>query len=194
MPPFTMKNGLFNRLFMNSSPSTRIDWLRSTGMAPLSGRNAANGVCLGAMARSRAEELWKGVQGLNVNFHGEQLRGVSASVGVAAYPLHGKTVPELMRAADTAMYAAKRAGRDRVETAQAVACPMRQHEGGQRGVADEAAMRARIAESEARCWMRQHLVHFAKCAAGIVGVGIEDQILPITIQEIVIEIGFDVHA
>jgi len=70
-----------------------------------------------AMARSRAEELWKGVQGLNVNFHGKPLRGVSASVGVAAYPLHGKTVPELMRAADTAMYAAKRAGRDRVESA-----------------------------------------------------------------------------
>ena len=70
-----------------------------------------------AMARSRAEQLWKGVQGLNINFHGEMLRGVSASVGVAAYPLHGKSVAELMRAADTAMYAAKRAGRDRVEVA-----------------------------------------------------------------------------
>jgi len=71
-----------------------------------------------AMSRARAEELWKGVQGLNVNFHGQLLRGVSASVGVAAFPLHGKTVPDLMRAADAAMYAAKRDGRDRVEFAQ----------------------------------------------------------------------------
>jgi diguanylate cyclase (GGDEF)-like protein len=57
------------------------------------------------------------VQGLNVNFHGKPLRGVSASVGVSAYPLHGKTVADLMRAADAAMYSAKRAGRDRVESA-----------------------------------------------------------------------------
>jgi diguanylate cyclase (GGDEF)-like protein len=71
-----------------------------------------------AMSRSRAEELWKGVQGLNINFHGELLRGVSASVGVAAFPTHGKTVADLMRAADAAMYAAKRQGRDRVEFAQ----------------------------------------------------------------------------
>jgi GGDEF domain-containing protein len=38
---------------------------------------------------------------------------------VAAYPIHGKTVADLMRAADAAMYAAKREGRDRVEFAQA---------------------------------------------------------------------------
>jgi len=69
------------------------------------------------MTRSRAEELWKGVQRLQVNFHGELLRGITASVGVAAFPSHGKTVADLLRAADTAMYAAKRQGRDRVETA-----------------------------------------------------------------------------
>jgi diguanylate cyclase (GGDEF)-like protein len=70
-----------------------------------------------AMSRSRAEELWKGVQSLHVHFQGQLLRGVSASVGVAAYPLHGKSVADLMRAADAAMYAAKRQGRDRVESA-----------------------------------------------------------------------------
>ena len=66
------------------------------------------------MSRSRAAELWKGVQGLHVNFHGELLRGVTASVGVACFPAHGKTAAELLRAADAAMYAAKHAGRDRV--------------------------------------------------------------------------------
>jgi len=69
------------------------------------------------MSRSRAEELWKGVQGLHVNYHGELLCGVTASVGVAAFPGHGKTTAELLRAADAAMYAAKRQGRDRVEIA-----------------------------------------------------------------------------
>jgi diguanylate cyclase (GGDEF)-like protein/PAS domain S-box-containing protein len=70
------------------------------------------------MSRARAEQLWQGVQRLNVNFHGEMLRGVTASVGVAAYPAHGKSVADLLRAADAALYAAKRQGRDRVEIAQ----------------------------------------------------------------------------
>ena len=70
------------------------------------------------MSRSRAEELWKGVQSLHVNYHGELLSGVTTSVGVAAYPAHGKTTASLLRAADAALYAAKRQGRDRVEFAQ----------------------------------------------------------------------------
>jgi len=70
-----------------------------------------------AMCQSRAEQLWKGVHDLHVNYHGELLRGVTASIGVAAYPEHGKSGAELVRAADAAMYAAKRQGRDRVEIA-----------------------------------------------------------------------------
>jgi diguanylate cyclase (GGDEF)-like protein/PAS domain S-box-containing protein len=70
------------------------------------------------MSRSRAEQLWKGVQGLHVNFHGELLRGVTASIGVAAFPAHGKTTAGLLRAADAAMYGAKRQGRDRIEIAE----------------------------------------------------------------------------
>jgi diguanylate cyclase (GGDEF)-like protein/PAS domain S-box-containing protein len=38
----------------------------------------------------------------------------SASFGVAFYPQHGMTVEELLRHADTAMYSAKAAGRDRI--------------------------------------------------------------------------------
>jgi len=71
-----------------------------------------------AMALARAQELWKGVQDLQVNFHGELLRGVSASVGVAAFPGNGRTAQALISAADAAMYAAKRHGRDRVEMAE----------------------------------------------------------------------------
>ncbi len=71
-----------------------------------------------AMSRRRAEELLKGVQGLQVNYRGQLLRGATASVGVAAFPEHGQTLADLLRAADAAMYAAKRQGRDRVEMAE----------------------------------------------------------------------------
>jgi diguanylate cyclase (GGDEF)-like protein len=70
------------------------------------------------MTRTRAQELWQGLQGLNVNYRGTLLRGVTVSAGVAAFPAHGKTNSELLRAADAAMYAAKRQGRDRVEVAE----------------------------------------------------------------------------
>ena len=69
------------------------------------------------MSRSRAQELWKGMQGLHINFNGALLHGVTASVGVASFPANGKTAAELLRASDAAMYAAKRQGRDRVEVA-----------------------------------------------------------------------------
>jgi diguanylate cyclase (GGDEF)-like protein len=39
---------------------------------------------------------------------------VSVSIGVAQFPLHGKTVEALIHSADIALYAAKRAGRNRV--------------------------------------------------------------------------------
>ena len=71
-----------------------------------------------AMTQTRAEQLWKGVQGLGVNVRGELLRSVTASVGVAAFPEHGESVADLLRAADMALYAAKRQGRDRVVVAE----------------------------------------------------------------------------
>lgn len=39
---------------------------------------------------------------------------VTISVGVAAHPEHGRTIPELIAAADAALYAAKSAGKNRV--------------------------------------------------------------------------------
>jgi diguanylate cyclase (GGDEF)-like protein len=40
-------------------------------------------------------------------------RTVTVSVGIAAFPDHGRSAPELMRSADGALYAAKHGGRDR---------------------------------------------------------------------------------
>jgi diguanylate cyclase (GGDEF)-like protein/PAS domain S-box-containing protein len=71
-----------------------------------------------AMTQTRAEQLWKGIQALTVNVRGELLRPLTTSVGVAAFPEHGRSLPELLRAADTALYAAKRQGRDRVVVAE----------------------------------------------------------------------------
>lgn len=48
---------------------------------------------------------------------GLPLPGVTLSVGVAQYPVHGRTVDGLIRAADHTLYAAKKAGRDRIEVA-----------------------------------------------------------------------------
>jgi diguanylate cyclase (GGDEF)-like protein len=45
---------------------------------------------------------------------------VTASVGVATYPINGATVDDLVKAADDALYQSKRAGRDRVTVARPV--------------------------------------------------------------------------
>jgi diguanylate cyclase (GGDEF)-like protein len=41
-------------------------------------------------------------------------RTVTISAGVAAFPIHGKTRDEMIRAADGGLYAAKQSGRNRV--------------------------------------------------------------------------------
>jgi two-component system, cell cycle response regulator len=51
---------------------------------------------------------------------------VTASFGVAAYPADGTTADQLVRAADDALYASKRAGRNRVTLARVAAAPQPQ--------------------------------------------------------------------
>jgi diguanylate cyclase (GGDEF)-like protein/PAS domain S-box-containing protein len=68
-----------------------------------------------ADARQRAEELREGIQSLSVEHQGQPLGAVTASLGVAVFAAHGTTTDALVRAADQALYQAKRNGRNRVE-------------------------------------------------------------------------------
>ncbi|MFQ3661290.1 MAG: diguanylate cyclase [Chloroflexaceae bacterium] len=64
----------------------------------------------------RLEQIRGLVNALQVDFHGRRLEPVSISVGVAAYCGTGGA-DELLRAADEALYAAKRAGRNTIVVA-----------------------------------------------------------------------------
>ena len=65
----------------------------------------------GAEALEVAERLRSSIAGAEVE------HGVTVSVGVATFPLDGDDADELVKAADDALYASKRAGRDRVSAA-----------------------------------------------------------------------------
>ena len=71
------------------------------------------------VARQRAEELRAAIAALRVRHAQVDLPAVSLSCGVAAFPEHGVTADALLRASDQALYRAKEAGRNRVESAAA---------------------------------------------------------------------------
>lgn len=64
----------------------------------------------------RAEQLRLAVESASVRCDAMEIR-VTASFGVASYPAHGRESASLVAAADAAMYAAKEAGRNRVQCA-----------------------------------------------------------------------------
>ncbi|MFB9993337.1 diguanylate cyclase [Deinococcus oregonensis] len=66
----------------------------------------------------RAEQVREAIANLRVMNQGKVLEGVSASMGVATFPHHGRELAGLIRAADLALYQAKREGRNRVMNAE----------------------------------------------------------------------------
>ncbi len=65
-------------------------------------------------ALQRVESLRQEVKHLNVQYAGQLLGAINISAGLALFPDHGSTISEVLRAADQALYCAKRDGRDRV--------------------------------------------------------------------------------
>lgn len=73
--------------------------------------------------RERAENIRQAVKALQVKYQGRFLRSTTISLGVAIFPDQGQTAEEVITAADTALYRAKQAGRDRVEIAASTPPP-----------------------------------------------------------------------
>lgn len=69
------------------------------------------------MTRERAERLCEHARHVNIQFEGQALEAVTFSVGIAVFPEGGSTSAEVLKAADTALYRAKHAGRGRVVVA-----------------------------------------------------------------------------
>ena len=71
-------------------------------------------------AQQRAERLGELSKGLHIRHHGETLRRITISTGLACFPEHGTSAAQIVKAADEALYRAKTEGRDRVVFATAL--------------------------------------------------------------------------
>lgn len=62
----------------------------------------------------RAEQLRTGLKQMQVSYGEQLLSQITVSIGLACFPDHGKTIEDLIKSADLALYQAKNEGRDRV--------------------------------------------------------------------------------
>ncbi len=62
----------------------------------------------------KASFLKKKLQTFQVDVKGQVLENISISVGISSFPKNGRSIRELLDAADEAMYKAKKEGRDRI--------------------------------------------------------------------------------
>jgi diguanylate cyclase (GGDEF)-like protein len=69
--------------------------------------------CAEGAAIDLAERLRRATEASVIACGAEAIR-MTVSSGVATFPRHGRTAAELIKAADTALYGAKAAGRNRV--------------------------------------------------------------------------------
>lgn len=74
-----------------------------------------------SVAETLAERLRERIARHAVRLNDDQEISVSVSIGVATYPEHAQSAESLLKAADRAMYAAKRLGRNRVSVAEPAA-------------------------------------------------------------------------
>ena len=65
------------------------------------------------VAKERAQSLHKSISSLYIPF-GRFNLNITVSMGISTFPAHGENKEDLLRAADRALYAAKRAGRNRL--------------------------------------------------------------------------------
>ena len=70
------------------------------------------------VVKARAEEIREQVAQLQVLHRGHLIKSITASLGVAMFSDHAATWEDVLRAADDAMYQAKREGRNRVVVAK----------------------------------------------------------------------------
>jgi diguanylate cyclase (GGDEF)-like protein len=66
------------------------------------------------VTRMRAEQMREEIRNLHISFQDQTLEAVTLSIGVAVFPMNGSSGEAILKAADTALYQAKDAGRDRV--------------------------------------------------------------------------------
>ncbi len=71
-------------------------------------------------ALMRAEALRLAVKAIALPEGPQRIGSITISIGIATFPLAGRSFDEVQKAADVALYAAKNGGRDRVEIAPAV--------------------------------------------------------------------------